>query len=154
MHLDSNLRMAVGVPMMLGALICLRCDKPYREFETDQVCRDVGYAISARTLDCSGDEKLAQERYASFEAAYTCRVSSLEFEPIDVYYHCVYQISEAGCDEAERYGNDLIAWLSLSPACAQFLSGPGLRTADGGPDAGLTVDGSTADGSATVGGVP
>lgn len=97
---------------------------------TDQVCRDTGYAIAARTLDCEGDRELADERYAAFRADYRCLVSDLGRDPVDVYYHCVAEISRAGCQEVRRFNDDLRRYLALSPACAQFLSGPGLSPDD------------------------
>jgi hypothetical protein len=93
---------------------------------TDQVCRDTGYAIAARTLDCEGDVDLADQRYEAFRKRYECQVRDLERDPVDVYYHCVAKISEANCTRIHNFGNDLERYLQLSPACAQFLSGPGL----------------------------
>lgn len=97
---------------------------------TDQVCRDTGYAIAARTLDCEGNPDTADARYATFREDYRCLVSDLGRDPVDVYYHCVAAISRAECEQIRRFSDDLRRYLTLSPACAQFLSGPGLEQSD------------------------
>lgn len=131
------------------------CGESYRGMPTDQVCRDTGYAIAARTLDCEGDRDLADARYESFRENYECLVRDLERDPVDVYYHCVAEISGADCTQIARFKNNLSRYLRLSPACAQFLSGPGLED-DDEPDDEAEPDDNPADvGDAGVdGGAP
>ena len=38
----------------------------------DQPCVEAGYAISARTFECTGDADLANARYLAFEREYDC----------------------------------------------------------------------------------
>lgn len=125
-----------------AVVTALGCDKPYREFPKDQVCRDVGYAISARTFECTDDPELAEARFDAFLEQYTCGVQSLQYDPIDVWYHCVAKINEVGCDNVTTWKEDLSQYLLQSPTCRDFLTGPGLdaipetdAAADAGADA-------------------
>jgi hypothetical protein len=131
---------------VFAALVALGCGDSYSAMPTDQVCRDTGFAIAARTLDCENDPDLADERYEAFREDYRCLVRDLERDPVDVYYHCVSRISQASCTQVRRFDDNLRRYLELSPTCAQFLSGPGLEQEDeaeavadpAAPDAGAT----------------
>lgn len=122
----SLMRVVALLGLCLPGMAAVACGQPYEAFPLDQVCRDAGYAIAARTLDCEGDTSLAQQRYDRFNRDYRCGVTSLERDPVDVYYHCTSQISGASCEQIRSFGDDLGKYLSLSPTCAQFLQGPGL----------------------------
>jgi hypothetical protein len=121
---------------VLALVACLTaCGESYKGMGRDQVCRDTGYAIAARTLDCEGDSDVAEARYNAFLEDYECLVKDLQRDPVDVYYHCVAEISAASCTQVRRFEDDLPRYLALSPACAQFLSGPGLEEeSDSEPD--------------------
>lgn len=113
---------------VLALCACLAaCGESYESMPTDQVCRDTGYAIASRLLDCEGDTDLADATYATFREDYECLVRDLAHDPVDVYYHCVAEISGASCGQVRRFGSNLSRYLTLSPACAQYLSGPGLQ---------------------------
>lgn len=126
----SSLR--YGVLSLMAALALLACGKISEEFPADQVCRDVGYAISARTFECEADTALAEKRFEQFSSQYQCLVREVERTPIDVYYHCPAQITATTCEQVEAYGDDLLPYLLLSPTCRQFLAGPGLKGDDSG----------------------
>ena len=117
---------------LAAALSLLACADPYESFPADQVCRDVGYAISARTFECLADSDLASRRYDEFRRDYQCLVTDVATSPIDVYYHCVAQITATTCDQVTTFGDDLTPYLLLSPTCAQFLAGPGLESGASG----------------------
>lgn len=134
-----------------GVVTWAACDKPYQEFPTEQVCLDVGYAIAARTYDCEDSTSIANKRFDLFEQQYECLIEDTAFEPIDVYYHCVAQINATSCDDVTAFGDDLSRYMALSPACGQFLAGPGL-TPTGAADAGQSAD--AGSDAATDGGAP
>lgn len=124
------------------------CGDPYQEFPLDQVCRDVGYAIAARSLDCTSDPDLAQRRYDQFKGQYRCLVTDLRRDPIDVYYHCTSQISGMSCEQVQAFGDDIRQYLHLSPTCAQFLEGPGLSSEAGGSAGSSGASGQSGEGGA------
>jgi hypothetical protein len=117
-----NVGNSLAYPLLISA-----CGAPAKTFPVDQVCQDTGYAIAARVMDCSDDPDLATTRFEAFNAEYNCLVQDLDYEPVDIYYHCVAQVSNATCDQVASFGDDLSRYLTLSPTCSQFLSGPGLE---------------------------
>ena len=108
----------------------------------EQACLEAGYAISARTFDCTGDPELANERYLAFERRYDCvpppewhvegtvttfiagDTGQLPFAPPDAF-HCSYAIRQLPCELVETYGADLDRWLAASNACAWVVEPAG-----------------------------
>lgn len=95
--------------------------------EADDFCQEVGYAIAARTQECTGDGDLAEARYEAFEAAYTC----VEVDPDDTagpdgvrpedLFACPLAIRNVACELADTWDDDLDAWLDASPMCALLV---------------------------------
>lgn len=102
-----------------------------------RICEDVGYAISARTLECTGDEALAVERHEQWEADAACLLSDedppednpdgilpmvesdygAESQRLERLYGCVQAISELDCAAVEQRGDELGWWLRADPSC-------------------------------------
>lgn len=95
--------------------------------EPDDFCTEAGFAIAARTQDCTGDIALAEARYEAFAEAYTC----VEVDPSDTagvvlpedLYACPLAIRNLPCELVAEYGDDLDRWLTASPVC-QLLVEP------------------------------
>lgn len=102
----------------------------------EQPCIEAGYAISARTFQCTDDAELANARYLLFERSYDCvplpewhveggpegtriegDTGALPMSPPDAF-HCAFEIRQLPCELVEDYGDDLALWLSSSDACA------------------------------------
>ena len=114
------------------ALFWLACAS-LRPIDGDLPCREAGYAIAWRTLECTGDEALANARYEAFEANYTCvEVDYGEVDAENIYlldprdnpgnwFHCSFAIGELPCELVEQYGDALDEWLTASPSCAAVV---------------------------------
>lgn len=93
-----------------------------RDLPPDQPCLEAGWAIAARTEECTGDSALAAARFERFERAYACVPSGpLHPDPrVDDrdLFHCGFAIRNLPCELAVAYGDDLDAWLAASPVCA------------------------------------
>lgn len=99
-------------------------------------CEEVGYAISRRTYECTGDTELANARYEAFVDTYTCRSIDWELGKQDTdlpntvgpkgqldYFHCAFAVGELACELVEAYGDDLDLWLDSSEACPLVIEG-------------------------------
>lgn len=118
----------------LGMLVPLAwtlsaCD-PIAPMPEDLPCREAGYAIAARTAECTGDAALGQERYESYRKTYSC----IEWSPDDPQFwdtagavrevgpedlfSCAHTIRNVPCEMVEELGDDIGAWLNLDPGCS------------------------------------
>ena len=112
-------RSALG--LWLGASGCLG----FQPGDPEQPCWEAGYAIAAVTEDCTGDRELANARYEAFDAAYTCiprepddpELLAQGIGPEDLY-DCAFAIGRLPCAVVEDFGDDIAAYLSISPGCA------------------------------------
>lgn len=115
---------AVGLGALLG------CES-HRVMDPDQPCLEAGYAIASRTYECTDDNALANARYEAFADDYACIPHVLDDNgniPVQDLFHCGYLIRTLSCDDVEAFGDDLDAWLSVSPACQLVVEYP-----DGSP---------------------
>ena len=95
--------------------------------DSDDLCKEVGFAIASRTEECGGGSELAEARYLAFEDPYTC----VEVDPPDTagvgsvrpedLYHCPLAIRHLACELVEEYSDDLDLWLTASPTCALLV---------------------------------
>lgn len=88
----------------------------------EQACIEVGYALAARTEDCTGDADLGVSRQEAFEVEYVCSLPELlapEYER-DLF-NCALVVRNLACELAVDYGDDLALWLDSSPVCALIL---------------------------------
>ena len=107
----------------------LACCYNLTPVEAGAPCEEVGYAISRRTFECTGDDALANQRYRDFEAAYACvdldgstagdtaYVYAELPGPSSRYFHCAFTIGELPCELVDEYGGDFAQWLTASEAC-------------------------------------
>lgn len=121
----------VSAVLVAGALGC-RSSLP-----EDALCKEVGYAIAGRTVQCTGDEALGNARFEAFEDDYTCVDVPVENLTQDTaapvapqnLYHCPLALRNLPCELVIEYGDDLDRWLTASPVCA-FITGPGGGSTD------------------------
>jgi len=99
----------------------------FPEMEPEQACLEAGYAVAARTLACTGDTELANERARALFDAYPCALDALPEDTGDAARHfsCARAINEAGCEEVLASGDDMAWWLGLSPSCRAIFEGAG-----------------------------
>jgi len=115
----SGAAYAVAMRRLLPLLVA-GCASTWEEMPVRQVCDDVGFAVAARTMACTGDADLAQRREEDLLASYDCTVVSLD-EPIDRYYHCPVAVQALTCPEVRAAGDDLASWLDASWVCGHIL---------------------------------
>ena len=97
--------------------------------DADSPCREVAYAIAARTVECTGDDAAADRRAQSIQGRYTCLAPGPEANGDDTasfvapenLYHCAYTIRALSCAEVDAFGDDLEQWLTVSPICDRIL---------------------------------
>jgi hypothetical protein len=111
-----------------GAVLALiglcSCD-PIKPMPDDLPCREAGYAIAARTAECTGDAALGQARYEDYRARYSCILweaddpalkDSSNPGPEDLF-SCAFTLRNIACEVALDLGDDIDGWLSLDPGC-------------------------------------
>lgn len=121
------------VPIVLSLLVLAGCS-PIEPMPPDQPCREAGYAIASRTLSCTGDAKLSQDRYDSFRKDFTCIEwettdprFDVDFGPEDLF-GCAFVLSNLPCELVDQYGDDLDAWLAATDSCALVVELEGVDT--------------------------
>jgi hypothetical protein len=144
---------AVAVLLLAGAGGCRR------SLPEDALCKEVGYAIAGRTVQCTGDEALGNARFEAFEDDYTCVDVPVENLTQDTaapvapqnLYHCPLALRNLPCELVIEYGDDLDRWLTASPVCA-YITSPDGGSTDSAPP---TADSGVSDGAlADSGGAP
>ncbi len=105
----------------------LSCGK-YQPVDGDKICADVLVAIASRTLECTGNEKLANRRYERFEGEIECIANVVESDEIGyvepaTMYGCHIAILEYTCSYVHTYGGDLAAWLANGDCAYVAASG-------------------------------
>jgi len=127
----------VAVAAGLGTL--LGCTS-LEGMEAEQPCLEAGWAISSRTFDCSGDGERANARYERFLDEMACIPHELGDEgPTKLarekdLFHCAYVIRTLTCADVADFGDEIDAWMSVSPACnlvATYADGTPLPPFDG-----------------------
>ena len=117
-----------------GGLVLAGCASLHA-LPPEQPCLEAGYAIAARTYECTGDGELANDRYLTFRDDYRCvpipewhledgsvgahlegDSGLLELDPPDAF-HCAFAIRQLPCELVADYADDLDQWLASSNAC-------------------------------------
>ena len=111
----------LGLLAAISILAVGACN-PLTELPSERVCEEVGYAIANRTLACTGDTTLANDRYDLFEAEYACRAGENADEPVQSFYTCPGSIRKIPCEQVTVWGDDLDKWLQVDPVCGEFLT--------------------------------
>ena len=101
--------------------VTLGCGEVWEPMAPDQVCTEVGYAISNRTYACLNDEDLARKRFKAFKRQYGCQIDSLD-APIEYLYRCPISVKATPCSDVRAFGDDLDLWLPES--CELVLETP------------------------------
>ncbi len=131
-----------ALAMVVGAL--LACGT-YEDLTADELCKDVGYSLSNRMLQCTDDAERAVKVFHEYEKRFRCRVKRVN-ETIEAYYQCPVALRSADCDALVN--GDLEDVLARYPICRLVVgraSGEPIPTpadaggpppSDGGVDAG------------------
>ena len=113
----------------LAAVACAGCTliAPMPEH---QPCKEVGWAIAARTHACSGDVALANGRYDAFLAETECvgwaaDDPRLGAPPPEDLFSCAFTLRNLPCEVVDELGDDLDAWLALDEGCAYVVQDGG-----------------------------
>lgn len=102
---------------LLPPLLALGCLES-RTLPQETACIEAGYAIGARTEECTGDSELGAARIERFEADYECVNPTLEYPEEELlYFECGLVIRNLACELVVEYGDDLDRWLRSSDAC-------------------------------------
>jgi hypothetical protein len=107
------------------ALLVVGSCKPIEPMPEDLPCREAGYAIAARTAECTGKAALGQRRYEAYRKQYACIEWSADAEEFQDtsgreaadLWSCAFTIRNAPCEVVDELGDDISAWLALDPGC-------------------------------------
>lgn len=91
--------------------------KNYEDVEPEDVCEDVGFAISSRTFSCEKSSDRANARYHRFRDTVPCNVTKENMS-----FDCSVAIEALTCEQTAPYGDDFTQWLASEPC--QKLFGP------------------------------
>jgi hypothetical protein len=139
-RISGALALAASLACMASLFAAYGCDTT---LPGDEVCRDVGYSISAKVFECSGDVDRANKAYEDFMANRTCLVPAVgddePYAPGSTDYGCSRNILEFSCDKSDALGENYDQWLS-DGNCGSFTGAnggvlPPANLADGGTDA-------------------
>lgn len=101
------------------------------DFDDDDACKNAGYAIASRTLDCTSNPTLANERYLSMRRSTRCTAKSIgetEFKCGNdpkcglTQFTCAVMLNKTTCAEVASYGDDIDRWLAHSGYCANIMT--------------------------------
>ena len=114
-----------GLPVVLPALLLLTGCDPIQPMPADLPCREAGYAIAARTAECTGDGALGQARYDAYRADFECiEWDADDPELLDTagpaaedLFSCAFTLRNLPCEMVEDLGDNVEAWLSMDPGC-------------------------------------
>lgn len=131
----------VGIVGMVG------CGDPIQPMPEDLPCREAGYAIAARTVQCTGDAALGQARYDTFREEYTCLLWAADDprlqdptvwdtgpakpHPADLF-SCAFTLRNLPCELVAELGDDLAAWLAQDPGCTWVATANSAGSGGGG----------------------
>lgn len=104
------------------------CILAFTEVDPEQPCLEAGYAIAYAAASCTGDDDLANARFEDFQEQYACigrtpddpDLAAAGIAPEDLY-ECGFAIQQLPCDVVDDFGDDLSAYLAISPACPWIL---------------------------------
>jgi hypothetical protein len=109
-------------PFFGAALLLLAACHLVEPMPADQPCKEVGWAIAARTHACTGDVEAANTAFEHFEDETSCieweaddpRLDELGAEDL---FSCAYTLRNLPCETVEGLGDDIEAWLAADPSC-------------------------------------
>ncbi|MBK7582027.1 MAG: hypothetical protein IPI67_17700 [Myxococcales bacterium] len=113
---------------LIGATFLALSCSGIEELPKDQPCQDVALSIAQRTMDCTDDAGLAQERLHAFDERYSCVPVDVAKDDVGNLYHCSSAVGGMNCEQVKQAGDDLDQWLTVSTACTLII-----HRADGSP---------------------
>jgi hypothetical protein len=112
-------RRRVEVFLSIAGISVLASCQPTYEMDAHEACRNAGFSIASRTLSCTGNGELANQRYDQLVASYRCSVNEVTIDQ----FECAEQLNAISCSDALAYGDDLAKWLARSKTCGRILTG-------------------------------
>lgn len=113
--------------LVVATFLALSCSG-IEKLPKDQPCKDVALSIAQRTMDCTDDADLAQQRLDAFDERYSCVEVDVAKDDVGNLYHCSSAVGGMTCAEVDQAGDDLDQWFTVSPACYIVI-----HRADGSP---------------------
>jgi len=101
-------------PIRWMPLALVACSYP--ALQPEDVCAEVAHAVALRTLECTGDPELANER-GQIMADGQCLASGVHEE----LWQCPRTLYAATCEQVEADGDEPNFWIGLDPICTSVL---------------------------------
>lgn len=114
------------IPIAAASMTVLAwsCAVSLESMPDEEPCTSVGYAIASRTLACTGDEALANERFEAFEEEFACNPWShvpdagASTDP----FTCSREVNQLWCDRFTTCAGDFHCLLRDVDACLTLLT--------------------------------
>lgn len=116
------------VLLLLASLAVAPGCNPVDDVTPEDVCDDARRAIGLRTEACTGDAKLADERFER-ASALKCKARTVEAS----FYSCSKAILAYPCSTVAALGEDLPSWVQID-ACAPLFVGSSTGVCTQSPD--------------------
>jgi hypothetical protein len=103
------------------------------DFHDDEPCKQAGYAIASRTLDCTSDADLSDARYEALIASTRCVAGNLNTTEFKCNgdphcgvnnFTCAVELNKVDCATVKAYGSDMRMWITHNGACTDILKQP------------------------------
>lgn len=101
-------------------LAATRCAEVQQASGQD-ICDEAGFAVSNRTLACSGDQGLSNARYEKLRADYLCTAAEPTSDR-DAQVDCPRSLLALSCDQVNAAGDDLDRWLRDIVPCSTLFA--------------------------------
>ncbi len=117
-------RTTVPVAIASGVTLVWACSVSLEEMPNDEPCTSVGYSIASRTLACTGDEALANERFEAFQKEFSCNAWTYDPEAGTASdpFACSRDVNQLWCDRFTTCAGDFHCLLRDVDACLTLLT--------------------------------
>lgn len=112
-----------SMPWLSMALFALsstqacRCSQEPELLSPEQVCDEVGFALSSRAVACGATVEEGNEVFAQFSSTFSCDAASETAKLLD----CVASLLLGACEVAPKPGAPLELALGASPVCTEVV---------------------------------
>ena len=102
------------------AMLACSCVMPLKG---EHICAEAFQAVALRTLECTGDVELANDRYEQFQQNIEY-ITSVDNNDGDVarQMECPSELARLPCDEVVEKGDRLDWWQAQSPSCVEVFA--------------------------------
>jgi len=128
--IGALLRVLGGLALVLAGTLACRLSQEPEDVGAGELCDEIGYSISNRTLACSGDASLAKKRFDDFGGQYTCpevspsapgAAGAFDAPLSQPQLDCAGALFALPCEQVAAFGDNLEAWLASQPPCLGAL---------------------------------